>query len=121
MELAEFLEARVEEAEIEMGRLLAFGFITSYMTIKPIVEIAKQAIQVYENWPMMVDRPVENTMFDDFDPHAVSYRITREIEWMARDAFRAKYGSEPPQQPLLLKIVNEFFSDHVDFQEEWRM
>lgn len=115
--IEEFLLERVAETE-------SYLFATP-ASMQPVVKQSlilcnaiKMIISWHKNWPVLVEAPAEFETIRNSDE--IGYRVTQQIAFLTQEEYRKRFGSEPPTAPLLMQIAN-LYSDHPDFDPEWKM
>lgn len=85
-----------------------------------LAQIAAQrkVIDLHEQWPVLVEQPdpgevVWNGM------HDTVLQISTRINWLTTQEYRKRFGDEPPTGPIIKALIQPF-SDHPDFEEDWR-
>lgn len=127
MTIIEFLTARLDEQEqsiLQMDCSCAdYGQRDANCPDFILADIAaKRAIvEWHQNWPVLVERtPVIEPPLTEASISSVVMRVSREFAWATEREYRARFGSEPPTGPIL-RMLAQPFSEHPDFDPDWRI
>ena len=74
----------------------------------------RKVLELAKLWPIYNIKE-----FDPRTPDAITLVMTSRHEWMLRESYIKQFGKEPPLTPLV-KMMAEIYSDHPDFDPEWR-
>lgn len=106
-----FLRARVSEVEREGRRLEKINYVVS-----PFIKAVRDMLDMYEKWPVYVETPP--TYDDTVGYDSITIRITHQMEWLTRQEYLSRFGSDPPMAPAVKKML-EYYQTHPNFQKEW--
>lgn len=127
MKIEEFLLARNSEAKIKLEEMRMSGRIdgVEFQKLAVANTMMTELINWHEVWPILVEGPMEfsNSEFDLLstpDIESITYRVSRQMAWLTQAEYRRKFGIEPPAAPLLKRMAM-YYTNHPDYNEEWRV
>jgi len=82
-------------------------------------EAKRKIIAFHESWPTLVQMPAKFEPIKDGDLDNYTYRMSQEIAWLTTREYVARFGIDPPTAPMLAALAL-IYSDHPDYDEEWR-
>lgn len=116
MSLEEFLAERLEEARrYVMRRTLAYS--PEQTQLMNLIENQMEILDWHLRWPTMVMSPPKLQQ-DASDPSGWRVSMTQQIDFVTREEYRRKFGTEAPTAPLLKSWAMKY-SSHPDFNPEW--
>lgn len=125
--LSDFLLARIADdvatyrAEMAGIEWVTVGGRNLWTHLLAGAEADRRIIAMHDAWPVLVEtEPVMESMPNDFDPHIMTFRMTKRIEWLTQREYVRRFGSEPPHAPMLMAMAQKY-ADHPDFRDEWRL
>ena len=123
MNIEEFLLARVEEAHQELSKMLETHVIemAHYQQFEVTLHMQKELILWHRQWPILVEGPMEfEPGIDEVDVQSMTYRVTQQMAWISMAEYIKRFGIEAPAAPLLRRMAM-FYTNHPDYNEEWRL
>lgn len=75
-------------------------------------------LEQYENWPVFVEQEEPDLM--DINIDNFTYEIERKMKWLNTRSFIKEFGVAPPAMPMV-KAMAAVYSDHPDYNEEWKL
>lgn len=118
MNISEFLTERYDEIEVDLASHVFSSLSRIHMT--KMLVACRAIVEWHKNWPILVETSPEFEMCCDDVLFDYTMAISQRIEWLTQEEYRKKFGSEPPTAPLLKQMAQPY-SDHPDFQDEWRV
>lgn len=82
-------------------------------------EAKRRILEFHRSWPVLVETEPRFDLADSTDMNAMTYRMSKQIMWTTEQEYRERFGDEPPTAPMLLALA-AVYSDHPDFDPEWR-
>lgn len=121
----EFLKARLDEGELFLTKgMRQYGHAAPLywagLGIKAaLADIAakRKIIEISEQWPLLAETEPEFSTETIGDDYVTS--MSKQIAWITNQKYREAFGDEPPTTPVIRALIQPF-SDHPDFQEDWR-
>lgn len=107
-----FLKMRLREVELSSTTV----HMDLYQMLQPIIYAQWQVLEMYENWPVHIETPYGYEEFTGYD--TITIRLTHKMEWLTRQEYVKKFGTEPPMSGPIKKILN-FYRDHPNINKEW--
>lgn len=103
----------------DLAKVYEPGYV--YEAIHQQAVTIRRVVQWHQNWPILVESEpkIEATDFPDI-VNRLQYRMTMEINFMTHQAYTNRFGKEPPTAPILAIMANAW-SEHPDFNPEWRI
>lgn len=96
-------------------------------SLRNLVESGREILRFHKLWLVPIEGPVRfshDRVESDSDDFASSfmqnftYRTTQEIEFHTREAYKTRFGKEPPTAQFV-RIMLEHYTNHPDFDERW--
>lgn len=123
--LTEFILARCDEDEERVPNMALLwpydGGWSEEDCDRQMAEVrAKRRIVAWhEAWPVLSQQP---PVFEPLEGgvETTAFRVSQQIEWLTTREYRARFGDEPPSSPMLLALA-AVYSDHSDYNDDWRI
>lgn len=116
MTIEEFVEARLREMELKFEGLGVPD--ERRWDIQLMIANMYQVLYLHKNWPVLIqEQPYFETATD---MNNVSYRMTQNFNWVTQEAYRKKFGTEPPTAPMI-KSMAQMWMQHPDFDPNWAL
>lgn len=98
----------------------ALGMIADFQPARVLAECeAKRAIiKQHGDWPVLVERPPVMEV-DSTNLQSVSCRMSQDIAMLTERGYVSRFGVEPPTAPMIRTLAS-IYSDHPDYQDEWK-
>lgn len=78
------------------------------------VTAVRRVIDLHEEWPVLVDGPLEPAEVEADTLGGLAARVTRQIAWATTREYRARFGDDPPTGPVLAALA-AVYADHPDY------
>lgn len=117
MDKEQFLLDRLLEAE---EAVMSTAMVSDlYRLVMPAIEAMRMSVKMHHMWPTLIEgtKPEMETKYDP-DTNSMVYSMVQKMEWMTREAYQHKFGSEAPNSAVINEMLNRY-RRHPDFQEEW--
>lgn len=112
MKIEDFLSDRLAEARASFGSLTQ----EQRLVFERMFSAQSLLIDEHKKWPVLLEsRPVFETSDDN---NRLVMRMTQNIEFITREEYRKRFGSETPTAPML-RAMAQVYRDHPDFDESW--
>jgi hypothetical protein len=77
-------------------------------------------LHTHQQWPVLLQQKPDSyqNIKTAADFNTVSYAIRHNLEWATRESYVARFGTEPPTDPIVLALAR-IWKTHANFLPEW--